>query len=100
MYKDTFSLADSLFYEIKDSVFLWLHIHFSPLTMRKDNLVFRIHPIQIEIDDSDAFPVIWDFFARTIYHVRHLISHYKFQVLQTEIIRNSISLPRQQIHLQ
>ena len=83
MYKDTFCLADSQLYEFKDSVFLWLRsiYHFSPLTVREYNLVFGIHPIQIEVADTYAFPVIRDFFASTIDYVRHLISYYKFQVL-------------------
>lgn len=90
MYQDTLSLAYGLLYEFKNAIFLGLHCHISSLAMRENYLVFRIHPIEIEVTNTDTFPMIRYFFACTIYHMCHFVRNYEFQVLNTKLLESHL----------
>lgn len=52
-----------------------------PNVTAKYDLIFRVKPIECQVHDSNWLPMVWDFFAGTIYNMRYLVSDNELQIL-------------------
>ena len=74
MNQNTFSFLNRILNKIEDLV---RHL----VLLVKEDLTFLIEPVIGKVHNSNWFPVVWNLFACTVYHMRYFVGHYEFQIL-------------------
>ena len=56
------------------------------LVVVKEDLIFLVKPVELQINDADGLPMIGYLAAGAVNHMRDLVGHHEFQVLGGELI--------------